>query len=819
MKELSPIDSSTTATAGALVLVVEDDEAARLTTSITLEQAGYRVVEAADCASARARFAECKPDLILLDVLLPDGDGYSLCREFLAQPRGRDLPIAMVTGLDDIKSIHQAYESGATDFITKPVSWGTLPYRIQFILRAKKALNDASISEGKTRALLAGIPDIILRIDRDGHVIDLQVGAYVNDMEEWVVNDTATGEAHLPCPVYRILAPQIHRVFAGKGEQLVEFEWSQTRQTLRTWEARVMLREQDEIVMVIRDITLRKQQEAELRLWGKVFEGSNEAILITDAQLKIILVNNAYEKITGFSEADVMGVDTVKVGVKLHSYSFFRNLVSVLKERGSWQGELINQRKNGEKFPTWYSISQVLNSEGQPENYIAIFSDISERKKSRERIDFLAHHDSLTELPNRALLNDRLEMAINTAKRRGEKVGLLFIDLDRFKNINDSLGHAVGDQVLRQTAARLSAAIRTDDTVARLGGDEFVVLLPRVRDERSLAEVAIKLREEILLPYILEDMPLHISPSIGIAVYPDDGDTPSTLIKNADAAMYLAKEKGRNNYQFYTPLLNARTLDRLKLEYDLRSALEQGQFELHYQPQIIAGSKTLYGAEALIRWRHPERGLVPPNHFIPLAEETGLIIPLGAWVIAEAARQINAWHQAGFADLVVSVNISALQFHQVGFLAEVQGLLAQAGTQPSSLELELTESMLMSDMEVSIQVLQAFRDLGYRIAIDDFGTGFSCLNYLRRLPANILKIDQSFVRDMQTDNASLAIVTSIIRLADSLGMETIAEGVETAEELALLASQGCRLMQGYHFSKPLPPAQFEVWLRQWSASS
>lgn len=803
---------------GALVLVVEDDEAARLTTSITLEDAGYEVMEAADCASARERFAERKPDIVLLDVLLPDGDGYSLCREFLASPRGRDLPIAMVTGLDDLHSIHQAYESGATDFITKPVSWGTLPYRIQFILRAQKALTDASISEGKTRALLAGIPDIILRIDRAGHVIDMQVGAYVNEMEEWVVYDAVTAEGHLPGPVYRILAPHIRRVFAGKGEQLVEFEWSPARIKQRIWEARLILRQQDEVVMVIRDITLRKQQEAELRLWAKVFEGSNEGILITDANLNIILVNKTYEKIMGFTEEEVLGVDTASVGARLHSHSFFRNLVHILKERGYWQGELINKRKNGEKFPTWYSISQVLNADGQPENYIAIFSDISERKKSRERIDFLAHHDSLTELPNRALLNDRLEMAINTAKRRGEKVGLLFIDLDRFKNINDSLGHTAGDQILRQTAARLSAAIRVDDTVARLGGDEFVVLLPRVRDERSLAEVAIKVREELLVPYLFEDMPLHLSPSIGIAVYPDDGDTPGTLIKNADAAMYLAKEKGRNNYQFYTPVLNARTLDRLKLESDLRSALEQGQFELHYQPQIVAGSTQLYGAEALVRWRHPERGLVPPNHFIPLAEEIGLIIPLGAWVIAEAALQVNAWRQAGFADLVVSVNISALQFHQAGFLAEVQGLLEQAGTKPCSIELELTESMLMSDMEASIAVLQAFRDLGYRIAIDDFGTGFSCLNYLRRLPANILKIDQSFVRDMQSDSASLAIVSSIIRLAESLGMETIAEGVETAEEAEVLASQGCRLMQGYYFSKPLPPREFEVWLRQWLAS-
>ncbi len=802
---------------GEWVLVVEDDEAARLTTSITLERAGYKVMEAADCASARAQFSNRRPDIVLLDVLLPDGDGFSLCRELLALPGGKDLPIAMVTGLDDINSIHQAYESGATDFITKPVSWGTLPYRIQFILRASKAFRDLSISEGKTRALLAGIPDIILRIDRDGHVLDMQVGAYVNDMEEWVIHDSETGDGHLPGPVYRSLATPIRRVFAGQGEQLVEFEWTQ-KNHLRTWEARLLLRERDEMVMVVRDITQRKQQESELRLWAKVFEGSNEAILITDAKLRIVLVNKTYEKMMGFTEQEVLGVDTAKVGAQLHSHGFFRNLVSVLKERGHWQGELVNRRKDGEKFPTWYSISQVLNAEGQAENYIAIFSDISERKKSRERIDFLAHHDSLTELPNRALLNDRLEMAINTAKRRSEKVGILFIDLDRFKNINDSLGHSAGDQILRQTAARLTGSVRNDDTVARLGGDEFVVLLPRVRDERSLAEVAIKLREELLKPYILEDMPLHLSPSIGIAVYPDDGDTPSTLIKNADAAMYLAKEKGRNNYQFYTPILNARTLDRLKLEYDLRSALDHGQFELHYQPQIDARTKHVYGAEALVRWRHPERGLVPPNHFIPIAEEIGLIIPLGAWVIAEAARQVKHWRESGFGELVVSVNISALQFHQAGFLNEVQGLLETAGTHPSALELELTESMLMTDMEVSIQVLQAFRDQGYRIAIDDFGTGFSCLNYLRRLPVNILKIDQSFVRDMQSDSASLAIVSSIIRLADSLGMETIAEGVETADELAILHGEGCHLMQGYHFSKPLPAADFEQWLQRWMSA-
>ncbi len=801
------------AAGGEWVMVVEDDEAARLMTCITLERAGYRILEAADCATARATFNRQRPDIILLDALLPDGDGFGFCQEVQASPGGRDIPVAMVTGLDDVASIHRAYESGATDFITKPVSWGTLPHRIQFILRASRAFRDLSISEGKTRALLAGIPDIILRIHHTGRVLDMQVGAYVNEMEEWVSYDEK-GEGHLPCPVYTTLAEPIARVFAGEGEQLVEFDWAE-KNRVRTWEARLILRERDEIVMVVRDITRRKQQESELRLWSKAFETSNEAIIITDDELRIVLVNRTYENIMGYTQEEVLGVDTVNIGIQLHSHSFFRNLVSVLKEKGYWQGELVNRRKNGERFPTWYSISQVLNADGKPENYIAIFSDISESKKSRERIDFLAHHDSLTHLPNRVLLNDRLERAINTAQRRNEKVGVLFIDLDRFKNVNDSLGHAAGDQILCQTAARLTEAVRIDDTVARLGGDEFVVLLPRIRDERSLAEVAIKVQEEVLKPYTLEDMPLHLSPSIGIAVYPDDGETPDTLIRNADAAMYLAKEKGRNNYQFYTPILNARTLDRLKLEYDLRAALDLGQFELHYQPQIDVRSRRVYGVEALVRWRHPERGLVPPNQFIPLAEETALIIPLGAWVIAEAARQSREWRAAGMGNLIVGVNISALQFHQAGFLDEVKKIVATAGAAPGSIELEVTESILMSEMETCVETLNKFRDLGYRISIDDFGTGFSSLNYLRRLPVNLLKIDQSFVRDMRTDTASLAIVNSIINLATSLGMETIAEGVETSEESDLLVDQGCYQMQGYHFSRPLPRDQFKQWLTDW----
>lgn len=796
----------------ALVLVVEDDEAARLTMSATLEEAGFRVLMAADCAEARAMFNAHILDIVLLDVLLPDGDGFSLCAEFLAHPKGHDLPIAMVTGLDDVTSISMAYQSGATDFITKPVSWGTLPYRIHYILRASHAFVDLSVSESKTRALLSAIPDIIMRVDADGRVVDMQVGSYVYDMDEWLYHRDNETDGRLPPGVFAAVGNAINLTLTTKQMQLLEFQWSQDLTRIRYWEARIIYRANEEVLMVVRDITHRKKQDTQLRLWAKVFEGSNEAIMITDANFRVISVNRAYESIMGFAEAEVTGVDTLTVGARLHTHSFFRNLTSVLKEQGYWQGELLNQRKNGQIFPTWYSISMVQDAKGEPENYIAIFNDITEYKNSRAQIEFLAHHDNLTGLPNRVLLNDRLDMALNTAKRQNEKVGVLFIDLDRFKNVNDSLGHSVGDQLLKETATRLSSAIRTGDTVSRLGGDEFVVLFPKIEDEANIADLTIKLRDILQQPYNVGGISMHITPSIGIALYPDDGDTTNALIKNADAAMYLAKEKGRNNYQFYKPILNSRTLDRLRLENDMRVALDEGGFEIHYQPQIIAKDGTLWGAEALVRWRHPERGLISPGDFIPLAEETGLIIPLGEWVFQQAARQVTHWRKNGLPNLVVSVNISALQFRKENFVDRIQAILAEEHAESHSLELELTESILMHDMQASIQTLNYLREIGFRIAIDDFGTGFSSLNYLRRLPVNVLKIDQSFVREMLAERASLAIVESIITLAHSLGKETIAEGVETQAELDVLTERGCRLMQGYFFAKPLPVPAFEAWV-------
>lgn len=801
----------------SVILVVDDEDAARMMMVTTLVKAGFHVLEAADCASARAQFALHTLDMVLLDVLLPDGDGFSLCREFRKQPKGRSLPIALVTGLDDVESIRIGYQCGATDFLTKPLSWGTLPYRIHYLLRASRAIEDLSVSESKTRALLSAIPDIVMRIHRDGRLLDLQVGSYMFEMEEWFYLPEGEMFGRLPDAVNTLLAPSITAVLHGASMQMLEFEWSQKPNITRFWEARITPRDSDEVLMVVRDITQRKKQDSQMRLWARVFEGSNEAIVIADADFRIVSVNRTYEKIMGFREAEVLGVNPLEVAASLHSHSFVRGLMTALNEQTHWQGEMVGQRKNGQEFPCWVSVGLTRSIGGDTENYIIIFSDISERKHSRQQLDFLAHHDSLTGLPNRALLNDRLEMAVTIARRQHELLAVLFIDLDRFKNINDSLGHEAGDNILKEAATRLSSVIRMGDTVSRLGGDEFVVLFPNIKNASNVADLAIKLCAVLREPYLIDGMSMHITPSVGIAMYPNDGDTANALIKNADAAMYLAKEKGRNNYQFYTPALNARTLDRLKLESDLRQAIEQGGFELHYQPQVVTGTNKLWGAEALVRWRHAERGLIPPLDFIPLAEDTGLIIPLGKWIMTEAVRQVTYWRRNGYPELIVSINISALQFRQADFLEQTQALFESLGAEPASVELELTESILMSDMEASITVLASLRNLGFRIAIDDFGTGYSSLNYLRRLPVNVLKIDQSFVREMLAEQASLAIVDSIIALAHALGKETIAEGVETEAEYNLLCERDCHIVQGYYFSRPLTAAVFEEWVGKHTA--
>jgi diguanylate cyclase (GGDEF)-like protein len=481
---------------------------------------------------------------------------------------------------------------------------------------------------------------------------------------------------------------------------------------------------------------------------------------------------------------------------------------------GLWQGEIWNRRQDGEVFPAWLVINAVSSPDGRVANYVALLADISERKAQQQRIEHLAHHDALTNLPNRTLCRDRLALAVERATRAGSKVAVMFIDLDRFKTINDSLGHHVGDGLLQEVARRLSSCVRGGDTVSRLGGDEFLMILAVESAEEAAHVVERRILPTVRQPCDIGGTEIHVSCSIGISIFPEDGRDIDALFKNADAAMYQAKSSGRNNYQFFTEELNARAFERLNTENNLRHALHRRELALYYQPQVEARSGRVIGVEALIRWNHPDLGLISPARFIPIAEESGLIVPIGEWVMREACRQHVAWRDAGLPPIPVSVNISAVQFRQAGFADSVRAAIVGSGIDAACLELELTESIVMEDAETTIRSLERLKAMRLNLSIDDFGTGYSSLNYLRRFPIDRLKIDQSFVRDMLDDPADLAIIKAIIGLGHTLGLRVLAEGVETDEEYRALRTGGCDEMQGYAFARPMPADQLATWLEE-----
>ncbi|TAN49761.1 MAG: EAL domain-containing protein, partial [Rhodospirillales bacterium] len=462
----------------------------------------------------------------------------------------------------------------------------------------------------------------------------------------------------------------------------------------------------------------------------------------------------------------------------------------------------------------WLTISRIQDVEGGSIKFAGIFSDISERKKAEERIRNLAYFDVLTGLPNRRLFNDRLSMAINSAKRHHQHLAILFLDLDLFKRINDTLGHSVGDRVLEEMSNRLKICMRDADTVSRMGGDEFTILMSEVQEVEDAVRLARRIIESIREPFLIEDRELFITTSIGISVFPEDGDSPEVLVKNADIAMYRAKDLGRNSYQLYTPQMNAKSFERLAMENEMRKAIERGEFILNYQVKMNLDTGGIAGAEALVRWKHPDLGLVPPADFIPLAEDTGLIIPLGEWVLRAACQQNKAWQDRGLPPIRMAVNISPHQFNQADLVGRVRGILAETGLEPSFLELEVTESVLMEHMDIAAFMLNELRSLGVVTSIDDFGTGYSSLAYLKRIPIDALKIDASFMHEITTDEGDAEIVSAIIGLAHNLRLKVVAEGVETEEQIAFLRSHGCDEIQGYLVSRPVSAENFEQLFEQ-----
>lgn len=571
------------------------------------------------------------------------------------------------------------------------------------------------------------------------------------------------------------------------------------------------------MVGTVQDVT--EQREAELRLHqaAKVFENTSEGVMITDAEQRIIAVNQAFTRITGYAEDEVIRREPKLLQSGRHDDAYYRQMWDAIQSRGRWQGEIWNRRKDGVDYPEWLNISVVRDDAGAVINYIGVFSDISSIKEAQGKLEYTAHHDALTGLPNRLLFRDRLEQALAMARRNGGGVALLFVDLDRFKVINDTLGHEAGDLLLQEVARRLLGCVREEDTVARMGGDEFVVIQKDVSQPESAALLSARMLAAIGTPFTLAGHEIVTSLSIGISLYPQDGRDASTLLKNADAAMYRAKEKGRNGYQYYSDEMASAGIERLELESDLRQALQRGELRVHYQPQVELASGRLVGAEALVRWQHGSRGMIPPAVFIPMAEDNGMIGAIGEWVLDTACADAAAWHAAGLPALRVAVNVSGRQIGGDHVADRVAAALRSSGLAPQLLEIEVTESVVMQDAARAISTLNALRDMGVTLAIDDFGTGYSSLSYLKRFPLDKLKIDKSFVDGMVDDPDDAAIVMAIIAMAQSLRHTVIAEGVETEAQVARLRAYGCDEMQGYFVSPPLPADAFAEFLRDASA--
>jgi len=685
------------------VLLVEDNSGdARLLREMLNEEGSFstELTHLQCMGDAEKYLTEHAVDIILLDLGLPDAQGLAAVRR--AHGAAPQVPLVVLTGLDDESVAAQALQEGAQDYLIK----GQIDTRgLMRALRyaGERKIMEAALFEEKERAqvTLHSIADAVICTDIWGNITFLNVVA--EDLTGWPWKEAASRPM---TEVLRVLRP------ASNGSGPIPVEIPNAR---------------DPVVHL---------------------------------PLSCILV-----------------------------------------------------RRDGLEIPIESSVARIHDREGQATGMVIVFRDVSVARAMALQITHAAEHDFLTGLPNRMLLNDRITQAIALAPRHLKRVAVLFLDLDGFKYINDSLGHPVGDKLLQSIAERLADCVRASDTVSRQGGDEFVVLLSEVSHSEDAAISARRMLQAVARPHSIDMHDLHITTSIGVSVYPDDGVDADTLIKNADTAMYQAKENGRQSFQFFKPAMNVRAVERQSIEEGLRRALERREFSLHYQPKINLAAGAISGAEALIRWMHPTRGMVPPAEFIPIAEDCGLILPIGAWVLREACAQARAWMDAGLPVTSMAVNVSAMEFRHEGFLDGLSAILAETGLDPASLELELTESVLMKHAASTATILQTLRERGMRVAVDDFGTGYSSLSYLRKFPVDAVKIDQSFVRQISTAGDDTTIVKAVIGMARGLKLRVIAEGVETLEEVAFLRAYRCEEAQGYYFSRPVPPQQFAMLLR------
>lgn len=597
-----------------------------------------------------------------------------------------------------------------------------------------------------------------------------------------------------------------HRILHLDGH----YVWVHARgQAIRDGEQRAV-----RLVGIVRDVTEQKANEERLQQAAAVIDSTNEGVVITDAQNRIVNVNPAFCNITGYDREAVIGQTPTLLKSGWHPDHFYVDLWRELLMTGSWQGEIWNRRKNGEIYPQWQTINAVYDLAGNLAHYVAVFADITQIKRSQEEIDFLAHHDPLTRLPNRLLMIERLGNALARAKRNDRRLGLIFVDIDRFKAINDSMGHTAGDELLRAAAGRISALCREQDTLARLSGDEFIMLVEDLAEAADLTPFALRVQRAFEQPFDIDDRSLHLSCSLGMSVYPDDGEDSAELLKNADTAVTLAKKNGRNTYAYYTQALTQYARRQMTLESDLHRAIRERELRVYFQPQKNLATGQIVGTEALVRWDHPKLGIIAPMEFLPAAQHAGLMSAIDEYVLHIACAQMRRWLDMGFALQTVAVNMSGYWLQRGEVIAAVQAALKDTGLPAHYLELEVTEDEIMEHGEKSGPVLDGLRTLGVKLAIDDFGTGYSSLLRLKRLPVTKLKIDRGFTMDLPGDTNDSAIARAIIALGKSLQMTITAEGVETLAQESLLGELDCDYGQGYLYSKPVPPEQLEALLRE-----
>ncbi|NTV95315.1 MAG: EAL domain-containing protein [Thiobacillus sp.] len=805
------------------LLYVEDDDEIRDQLAQILRRRVGSLHVARNGLEGLELYRKHRPDMVITDILMPVMDGLTMAATIREQDRLT--PIIVTTAFERSDYLIRSIDIGVDKYVIKPVRKGLLVealHKCAHVLRSDTLLRE---SEERYRIMFQSFRVGICIVDPMPEDSDRTViGGHVRDCNQAFLNLTGHAslgelagrpyaglipESELPALAERTLAQLLpNNVIDERERDFLRVDGTRVPTLVQSILRRDAEHRPSELWELVSDISEQKRASAQLQLAARVFESSGEGIMITDSDYRIVSVNQAFTQITGYTAEEAEGRKPSLLSSGLEHPALYEKMWAAIHTAGYWQGELWNRRKNGQVYPEWLSITALVGPDGKASHYIGIFSDITERKCAEEHIRYLAQHDALTGLPNRILLHDRLEHAFACANRDGKLVGLLFLDLDNFKTVNDSLGHPVGDQLLKEVAERLTKQLRASDTICRQGGDEFIVVLNTIADANDASLIAEKLQAALAVPVVLNDEELNISSSIGICVYPNDGNDAETLIRNADAAMYYAKRAGRNTCRFFDSSMNEAARERLELEKRLRRAVQDKRFELYFQPQVALPSGRLIGAEALLRWTDPVLGPIPPSRFIPLAEETGLILQLGNWVLEQACRHAMDWRRAGLPTIKVAINLSAIELRQQDFVAQVRDVLAATGMAADTLEVEITETALMEDTKACILATQELSALGMTISLDDFGTGFSNMSYLQRLSVDKLKIDYSFVRNLTSDEHSRSIVHAIIGLARNLGMEVIAEGVETPEQAAMLVEQGCGQAQGYYFGRPMPVTEF-----------